>query len=79
MGGRSPLCWKNLERPGNLTLQRALTRKARALFGSLVALSHMFRQRLRPILKRIDLADRRTSLLEKTNVSQPRCTFDRPF
>jgi hypothetical protein len=39
----------------------------------------MFRQRLRPILKRIDLADRRTSLLEKTNVSQPRCTFDGPF
>jgi hypothetical protein len=39
----------------------------------------MFRQRLRPILKRIDLADRRTSLLEKTTVSQPRCTFDGPF
>jgi hypothetical protein len=39
----------------------------------------MFRQRLMPILKRMDLVDHRTSLLEKTNVSLPRCTFDSPF
>jgi hypothetical protein len=43
-----------------------------------VAVRHVFRQRLWMILK-ADFADDRSSLLDKTAVSQLCCAFDVPF